>query len=61
MKPRGGPRKLDDAQVERVREWYAKLSALPVALEFARELGVDPSLLYRIGKGLAYKKRDANG
>jgi hypothetical protein len=61
MKRHGWPRKLNDAQAQRVREWYAKISALPTARGFARELGVDTSLLYRIGKGLAYKQRDTHG
>lgn len=61
MKRRGWPRKLNDAQVVRVREWYAKVSALPTARGFARELGVDTSLLYRIGKGLAYKQSNNHG
>jgi hypothetical protein len=56
VKRGGWPRKLDDAQVARVRAWY-RLLARPPAGPVADELGIDTSLLYRIGKGLAYKTR----
>jgi hypothetical protein len=55
VKQRGWPRKLDDAQAARVRAWYGQI-ARPPAGTVAQELGVDRSLLYRIGKGLAYKR-----
>lgn len=60
MKRRGWPRKLDDAKVQRVREWYTQIARAP-AREVASELNVDRSLLYRIGKGLAYKQGRARG
>ena len=55
MKRGGWPRKLDDAQTLRVRAWYRQIGRAP-ARAVAQELGIDTSLLYRIGKGLAYKR-----
>lgn len=61
MKQRGWPRKLDDEQAQRIREWYAQWSTLQTARSLARELGVDTSLLYRVGKGLSYKQSGVSG
>jgi hypothetical protein len=51
----GWPRKLTDAQVLDIREWYEKVQALPTGLDKAREHNIDTSLLYRIGRRISYK------
>ena len=51
----GRPRKVSDANVLRIRRWYAELKAFPLAKDLAREMGISTSRLYQIGKGMQYK------
>lgn len=51
----GWPRKLTDAQAEEIREWYALRNSIPCGAEIAKKYGVADSLVYQIGRGLAYK------
>lgn len=58
--PPGFPRKLTDAQVREIREWYAARMAMPSGFDLAKKYGVDNTLIYRVGRGIAYKTSHRN-
>jgi hypothetical protein len=52
---RGRPRSLNDAQVAEIREWRAKVDALPTAREMAEKMRISTQALWLIATGYTYK------